>query len=249
MDMVEATHKTIRLSDDPVIRQLQFKLGELAATFGTTPNPTQIVEEYKQAVSQLYQLGWDGIIPFDCELPDPYMPEEYLRRNPEAAIPIKNEDWLSAPPPAQSEAAKTPGEYISLQIYEDGRVYKPLIIQLQDQVIIGRDDIANADPSFNKNNPVLVNSVSRRHAKLSREHGQILITDLESTKGTALNSMPLVSGQRYRVIASDRITLGNVTCMVGFPEGRITTQPQPQKQKRQHQEKTGQLSDTLRSPR
>ena len=55
----------------------------------------------------------------------------------------------------------------------------------QNLVNLGRDT----------SNQIVVNSdsVSRRHARLTIESGQRLITDLQSTNGTYINNMPVLS--------------------------------------------------------
>jgi len=50
--------------------------------------------------------------------------------------------------------------------------------------------------------------VSRRHAELRREDGQVLISDLGSTNGTLVNGQPVTAA---RLADGDRITLGRTT--------------------------------------
>ncbi len=51
-------------------------------------------------------------------------------------------------------------------------------------------------------------NVSRRHAELRREDGQVLISDLGSTNGTLVNGQPVTAA---RLADGDRITLGRTT--------------------------------------
>ena len=73
---------------DPEMRRLQKRLGTLAAEFrGTVQDKSDerqksILNEYHETMDTLYKLGWDDILDFTAELPDYYMPEEYLRRHP-----------------------------------------------------------------------------------------------------------------------------------------------------------------------
>src|SRR5258708_4219719 len=52
--------------------------------------------------------------------------------------------------------------------------------------------------------------VSRQHAALIVEGGQVFVADLNSANGTFLNGQPLASGERRRLRAGDRISLGTV---------------------------------------
>lgn len=70
---------------DPDLRQLEFRLGDLAAKWRLHESPEQqqkIVQEYHAIMERLYQLGWDSILDVTSELPDELMPEEYLKRHP-----------------------------------------------------------------------------------------------------------------------------------------------------------------------
>lgn len=75
------THKTddIGLPIDPELRRLELVLGYLAAKWRTTWD-ISVVQEYQQVFKQLYELGWDGVLDLQSELPDEFMPEEYLGR-------------------------------------------------------------------------------------------------------------------------------------------------------------------------
>jgi DNA-binding CsgD family transcriptional regulator len=50
--------------------------------------------------------------------------------------------------------------------------------------------------------------VSRRHAEVWIENDGCWITDLESTSGTRLNSVPLAPKQRFRLMVGDHLWLG-----------------------------------------
>jgi hypothetical protein len=82
---------------DPVLRQLEDRLGYLAGEWGGVrrgvDRQDDIVKEYHQTMQKLYELGWDGVLDIDCELPDRLMPEEYLKRHP--TLPSTPEQWKS----------------------------------------------------------------------------------------------------------------------------------------------------------
>lgn len=64
---------------DPIIRQLEDQLDDLAAAWRGT-HLEEVVREYGDIIDQLYQLGWDGSLHPQSELPSNLMPKEYLRR-------------------------------------------------------------------------------------------------------------------------------------------------------------------------
>jgi hypothetical protein len=70
---------------DPVLRQLEFQLGDLAerwrGSYGDDEQQRHIIEMYHAILSKLYQQGWDAVLDVESELPDELMPDEYLRRN------------------------------------------------------------------------------------------------------------------------------------------------------------------------
>ncbi len=85
---------------DPVLRELEFHLCDLAGIWrtkwGSPQRQEEIVQEYHATMAKLYSLGWDGWLDMECKLPKRLMPEEYLRRNPGALVdiwrwPIENE--------------------------------------------------------------------------------------------------------------------------------------------------------------
>ena len=78
---------------DPVLRNLQKKLGHLAATWrgmqNTPDAQAEIVKEYCSVMSKLYSMGWDDILDADAELPEELLPAEYKKRHP----PMKSNNW------------------------------------------------------------------------------------------------------------------------------------------------------------
>jgi len=71
---------------DPQMSQLQAYLGTLAGMWRHAKitedsiRQKEIVQKYHETMAQLYALGWDDALDIDAELPDEFLPEEYLRR-------------------------------------------------------------------------------------------------------------------------------------------------------------------------
>jgi hypothetical protein len=86
--MVNKPHKvdSIGYPVDPELRRLEFLLGDLAAEWrGSCEHPEKqqtIVITYHQTLRRLYDLGWDAELDLESHLPEEYMPEEYIKRNP-----------------------------------------------------------------------------------------------------------------------------------------------------------------------
>lgn len=77
----------IGLPIDPELKRLQFQLTDLAVMWrGNRNNPenaSEIVEKYKMLLLHMYELGWDGDLHPEAQLPDRFMPEEWFQHNPE----------------------------------------------------------------------------------------------------------------------------------------------------------------------
>ena len=82
----------------------------------------------------------------------------------------------------------------------------------QDEMIIGRDpatDISIPDPS-----------ISKKHAKITREGSVIKLEDLGSSNGTVINGKKLEPGHVAKLAKEDMIKLGN-SIVKYLPEGEI----------------------------
>lgn len=64
---------------DPELNRLETHLGNLAALWRSTWDQS-VVDEYHATMAHLYELGWDGRLDIESELPDRLMPIDYLRR-------------------------------------------------------------------------------------------------------------------------------------------------------------------------
>jgi len=82
----------------------------------------------------------------------------------------------------------------------------------QDEMVIGRDpavEISVADQG-----------ISRRHAKVTRSGGKVLITDLGSSNGTSVNDKKLAANEPQPLNKEDMIKLGN-TIFKFLPAGEL----------------------------
>lgn len=79
--MVSMKHETDRsgFPIDPQLRRLEVQVATLAGIWRGTFD-SKIVREYHVIMGLLYELGWDGVLDFESELPDELMPDEYLKR-------------------------------------------------------------------------------------------------------------------------------------------------------------------------
>ncbi len=71
----------------------------------------------------------------------------------------------------------------------------------EDEMIIGRDPSADIS--------IPDQSISRKHAKISREGGVVKIEDLGSSNGTDINGKKLAAGHVSKLAKEDMIKLGN----------------------------------------
>ncbi len=73
---------------DPELRRLEFYLCDLAAKWRGSSNVKrreEIIHEYAETMSQLFRLGWDSYLDYDCVLPNGIgLPEIYYKRTPDS---------------------------------------------------------------------------------------------------------------------------------------------------------------------
>ncbi len=95
---------------------------------------------------------------------------------------------------------------VTLQLLE-GLERGLMFRDLPTPVTIGRED----------DNTVRLNDerVSRFHAKIQEDGGQIILTDLESTNGTRINGHPI---QMRMLQIGDQIAIGRCLLLFGSPE-------------------------------
>lgn len=82
----------------------------------------------------------------------------------------------------------------------------------QEEMVIGRDPVADitvADPS-----------ISRRHSRVFKKEGQVLIGDLGSANGTVINGKKLPKGEVTALAKEDMIRLGN-SILKFLPAGEL----------------------------
>ncbi|HCR70861.1 MAG TPA: hypothetical protein DIW23_05410 [Anaerolineae bacterium] len=79
------------MTQENKISELEKKLCYLAMEWRGNPNRREEIRtEYENLVKELFLLGWDDILDFDCELPDEFMPTEYIKRHPRAVLSKKS---------------------------------------------------------------------------------------------------------------------------------------------------------------
>jgi hypothetical protein len=93
--------------------------------------------------------------------------------------------------------------FLVLEGVDKGRVYRDLPVP----VTIGREE----------GNALRLNDerVSRYHAKIQTEDGDIILTDLDSTNGTRVNGAPV---QIRRLRAGDQVSIGRTMLLYGTME-------------------------------
>jgi hypothetical protein len=103
---------------------------------------------------------------------------------------------------------------ISLSFVGQGQ---PLILEGRGEYLLGRDGSEEVVPDVNLNlYGGQDRGVSRMHAALRPDRGQLLLVDLGSTNGTRLNGVRLTAQQPVRVNNGDEIRLGRLTLKVHF---------------------------------
>lgn len=69
------------LTDSQIIDALETKLGRLAARWRGTHDPgesAELVRQYQAVLRCMIELGYRESLDIDAELPDQYLPSEYL---------------------------------------------------------------------------------------------------------------------------------------------------------------------------
>jgi len=84
----------------------------------------------------------------------------------------------------------------------------------QDEMVLGRDPSADI--------AILDQSISRKHAKVVKSGGKVLITDLGSQNGTLINDKKLAPNESRGLAKEDMIKLGS-TIMKYLPQGELET--------------------------
>jgi FHA domain len=81
----------------------------------------------------------------------------------------------------------------------------------EDELLVGRqDDRRDIRPDVALSDP----GASRRHAKILRRDGALVLQDLASTNGTLVNGEEMVAGSRRALAEGDAVTLGRWTRIV-----------------------------------
>jgi hypothetical protein len=102
-----------------------------------------------------------------------------------------------------------------LQLEDDDM---PILVQVRDEIILGRVTEQGDNTTFINLTPYGAEDlgVSRRHARLLRDHKAVYLMDLKSTNGTRLNGEPLSPSVEKRLRDGDEIMLGRLRLYVYF---------------------------------
>jgi hypothetical protein len=65
---------------NPSRKELLFSLADIAAHWRETQS-ARYIKEYHDTYHQLRALGWTGTLDLEAELPDEYMPKDYVERS------------------------------------------------------------------------------------------------------------------------------------------------------------------------
>jgi pSer/pThr/pTyr-binding forkhead associated (FHA) protein len=68
--------------------------------------------------------------------------------------------------------------------------------------------------------------VSRRHASVANNSGELTVEDLGSTNGTEVNGDKLAAGEKRRIVAGDKISFGGIEMQVSMPGAKPGTATQ-----------------------
>ncbi|HSJ55013.1 MAG TPA: FHA domain-containing protein [Anaerolineae bacterium] len=116
--------------------------------------------------------------------------------------------------PIEIKGGRAVCQTLILSVQEGGRIELPL----SKEVIIGRLDAGRAvfpDIDFT-NEQGIEKGLSRRHARISRQEGQVFLEDLHSLNGTFLNATRLVPDLPYPLKEGDQVQLGKLVLTVHF---------------------------------
>jgi hypothetical protein len=103
---------------------------------------------------------------------------------------------------------------ISLSFVGQGQ---PLILEGRGEYLLGREGQDDTVPDVNLNlYGGQDKGVSRVHAALRPDRGQLLLIDLASTNGTRLNGVRLAAHQPVRVSNGDEVRLGRLTLKIHY---------------------------------
>jgi hypothetical protein len=102
-----------------------------------------------------------------------------------------------------------------LQLEDDAM---PIVVQIRDEIILGRVTEQGDNVTYINLTPYGADDegVSRRHARLLRDHKSVYLMDLKSTNGTRLNGEPLSPSVEKQLRDGDEIMLGRMRLYIYF---------------------------------
>jgi pSer/pThr/pTyr-binding forkhead associated (FHA) protein len=122
-------------------------------------------------------------------------------------------EMAAASQTASAGAALQPGQ-ITLTI---NGVDQRVVLEGRTEYVLGREGHEQVKPDLNLNDyGGRDKGVSRLHAALRRDRGQVFLVDLGSTNGTRLNGQPVPAHQPAPVASGDEIRLGKLLMRINF---------------------------------
>jgi pSer/pThr/pTyr-binding forkhead associated (FHA) protein len=118
--------------------------------------------------------------------------------------------------PAAEGAAGAPVRPGQITLTING-VDQRVVLEGQTEYVLGREGHEGVKPDLNLNNyGGRDKGISRVHAALRRDRGQVFLIDLGSTNGTRLNGQPVPAHQPAPVASGDEIRLGKLLMRINF---------------------------------
>ncbi len=151
---------------------------------------------------------------------DPLVTIRPLRKAPTEPKPNTSAHTAPTPPPLEAllgdaeHALDVPPGAIGLRLIDADQL---LVMRDKDAYIVGREAGPGAGPDADLGpHGGRDLGVSRRHARLSRLGGQVLLEDLGSANGTWLNGEPVAAGTPMRLEHGDLVKFARLMIRIEF---------------------------------
>jgi hypothetical protein len=103
---------------------------------------------------------------------------------------------------------------LTAQLSEEARL---MTFPLRERMVVGRS--SRKDPNARPDVDLAQcagkeRGVSRQHALLHFQDGQLFVEDLESTNGTRINGLKIEAGQQYKLRSGDELEFGRLRMVI-----------------------------------
>jgi len=150
----------------------------------------------------------------ECPLCKSVLPENalYCEECGSYLLPGDSQEMDARAGAVEGKGSRGASKMLSLSVHNGGCIELPL----SKEVIIGRLDAERAVfPDVDLTNEQgIEKGLSRRHARISRHEGQVVLEDLQSLNGTFLNATRLVPNLPYPLKDGDQLQLGKLVLTV-----------------------------------